>query len=323
MGLKLNPLEFELFRKLKSYKGSKFLVAVSGGKDSVSLLHLLSRIANRLEISLKVAHVHHGKTEPKQFTARNRAAKFVKQLAKKYDLEFFENGSGFGAPKSQSEAALREFRLAVLESLRIDTKSDYVVFAHHADDLLETRLLRLIRGTGAEGIRAMKLRSGKKLRPLLDVTRENLHAYADECGLSSMEDPSNKISGPLRNWLRNNWLEELEAKRPGSKKSLSRSLALVAEALANRPNAPHQLAEKCIHGGQLDRHVFNALSSRDKRAMLAFYLRDLDVNGVSRSHIEEVIKRLDTFQKKLMFKVGPLNWSINAQQIRAEPTANS
>jgi tRNA(Ile)-lysidine synthase len=319
--MKLKPLEFDLFRRLEPLQNTRWLVAVSGGRDSVALLHLLSQIHSRLGVKLAVAHIHHGPTERKQLAARNRAQKFVKNLTAKYGLEFFGETKNLGKPVSQSEESLRKFRLEALEQIRQQTQSDFIVFAHHADDLFETRLLRLIRGTGAEGIRAMKLRSGKKLRPLLGISREKLHEYADQCGLLSVEDPSNSTSGPLRNWLRNEWLSALEAKRPGSKKSLSRSMSLIAEALANRPNAPAQLAQECINDGQLDRRVFDALAAREKRAILAFYLRDLDVNGVSRSHIDEVIKRLDTYQKRLMFKVGPLNWSINAEQIRAEPLA--
>ncbi len=317
--MKLKPLEFDLFRSLEPLQNTQWVVAVSGGRDSNALLHLLMQIYPRLGVKLLVAHVHHGDTDRKQLAARDRAQKFVKKLALEYGLDFFETPSGLTKPTSQSEESLRKFRMVALEQIRSETKSDFIVFAHHADDLFETRILRLIRGTGAEGIRAMKLRSGKKLRPLLEITREALHAYAEQCGLSSIEDPSNSTSGPLRNWLRNVWLPLLEEKRPGSKKSLSRSMALVAEALANRPNAPAQLAETCINDGQLDRRVFDSLAAREKRAILAFYLRDLDVNGVSRSHIDEVIKRLDTYQKRLMFKVGPLNWSINAEQIRAEP----
>lgn len=315
--MKLKPLEFDIFRRLHRYSHTRWLVAVSGGHDSMALLQLLLNLRSRLSVTIAVAHIHHGPTSQGQLRARDEARNLVRKVCSNEGLEFFEAPASIELPKSQSEAELRRYRHEALEHIRSENGFDFIVFAHHSDDLFETRLLRLIRGTGPEGMQAMRIRMGKKLRPLLGTSRDELRRYFTESGLSATVDPSNEESGPLRNWLRHVWLKELDLKRPGSSKALQRSLALLAETLANRPNAPAPVLEALSQNG-LDRRVFDSLGAREKKMALALYLRRLNATNFSKSQIEEVIKRLDTYQKRLAFKIGPLNWSINAEQIQAE-----
>src|SRR6476620_6435224 len=160
---RVSPFEYEVLKRLKGlnfeWDQSRILVAVSGGRDSVALLNLLFALKTRLKFELAVAHVHHGHSTDKAVASyRIKTASFVKRLASNYNLEF--HLIQHDGPELKSEADFRKVREALLESCRKRSESDWLAFAHHSDDLLETRLIRLIRGTGAQGLQAMNLTHG-------------------------------------------------------------------------------------------------------------------------------------------------------------------
>lgn len=324
-GVRLHPLEFAVFRLLRGRAlGHKWLVAVSGGADSVALLHILLRLASRLRVELAIAHVHHGPADEVALAeARDRAHDFVGRLARRHGLAYFPFFPNSAAPTTGGEDGLRRLRHGALEQIRAKEGFDYVVYAHHHDDLLETRLLRLIRGTGTQGLGAMRLRSGKRLRPLLGTRRSQLVAYLREKQIAWHEDPSNASSLPLRNWVRLQWLPALEQKRPGAAEALARSLGILAETLtgASASAGLIQLCDACLSQDHVDRRLFDPLRRREKRFLLALYLKRLGARGFGRGQIEEVIKRLHTQQNRLVFRVGGYRWVANAEQIRAEPLA--
>lgn len=323
---RLHVLEFETWRVLKRFSGQKLLVAVSGGRDSVALLEALARVQARLGLSLAVAHVHHGQAKDKKLNvARARASELVARHAERLQLPFFlETGHELGGSRKRdaSEESLRDLRHARLSALREREGFDWVVYAHHHEDLLETRVLRLVRGTGAAGIRAMRLRgAGRRLRPWLGVRRDRIEAYARERRLLWCHDPTNSDTGPLRNWLRVEWLPQLEKKRPGALDSLARSLGLLAEAAAGAKAAERwgRLGEVCIIDGVIDRTIFVALPEAQRRFVLALYARKHGIRDLGRQRLLEICKRLDTDQKSLSFSVGGLYWTVNAGQIFAGP----
>ncbi|MCM2280941.1 MAG: tRNA lysidine(34) synthetase TilS [Bdellovibrionaceae bacterium] len=322
---RLKPLEFETWRVLQPMAGQRLLVAVSGGRDSVALLQVLVRLRERLRLTLAVVHVHHGTSwEPKIQEARDRAAVWVEARAKDLGVEFFlERASSEETSEAEpffSEEALRDFRHSRLMARKTAGKWDWVVFAHHREDLLETRLLRLIRGTGPSGLKAMRIRgNGGRLRPWLGTPRARIEAYVHDRGLEWLEDPTNQDLGPLRNWLRGAWLPQLEVKCPGATESLARSLVLVAEAVSDGRSAERwsRMGQTCLIDGGIERTIFTSLPLRQKRLVLALYARDLGVRDLSQSRLLEICKRLDTDQKSLTFDVGGLRWVVNAEQIRA------
>ncbi len=323
---RLHPLEFETWRVLKRFFGQKLLVAVSGGRDSVALLETLARIQTRLGLTLAVVHVHHGQSKDKRLSAaRGRASELVARHAERLRLPFFlETVHQRGEPRKRdsSEESLRDLRHARLGALREREGFDWVVYAHHHEDLLETRVLRLVRGTGAAGIKAMRIKgAGRRLRPWLGVRRDRIEAYVRERGLLWCDDPTNSDTGPLRNWLRVEWLPQLEKKRPGALDSLARSLALLAEAAAGAKTAESwgRLGKMCIVDGVIDRTIFVALPEAQRRFVLALYARERGIRDLGRQRLLEICKRLDTDQKSLSFSVGGLCWTVNAGQIFAGP----
>jgi len=303
------PLELHALKVFKPLGEARVLLAVSGGLDSMALLHLCAQIRHKVSVQFIVAHVHHGSGVGGAF--RDRAQQFVGQTAADLSFDFITNPAGDGA--SSSEANLRKFRLAELKKFKIHSECDYVVFAHHADDLLETRLIRLIRGTGPKGLLAMSERRGVVLRPLLRFSKAQLESYLATVRGRSLDDPSNNSVAYLRNWIRREWLPALERKRPGSTRRLDQSLANLVESLDTAPSLA-----KCYENSKILRQEFHLLSPSDKRRVLGAYLQQSGFQDYGLSHINELIKRLDVERKDLTFRLLKKIWLANAKHIWCE-----
>lgn len=313
---KLAPLEFRVFRNLKSrIEGRRVLVACSGGADSVALALVMARLASRLGFEMAIAYVHHGPSaEKKVERARLKARNFVVKLAEQLELRYYSpDATDSPTQELRSEEALRRFRHQALSELRKIHGFDFIALAHHADDLLETRLIRLIRGTGPQGLKSMSLVTNAVLRPFLDEGRADLEAYLVVKKQKWLNDPTNRSEEPLRNWLRRNWLKALERKRPGGGKSLARSLKLLVEALdQNSPDFREFLSD----GNEaIRRDLYQRLGPIERRQLLARYLRACGLKNFSENHIMEICKRLDSAQKVFTFELLCSRWEINAQQI--------
>ena len=172
----------------------KYLVAVSGGVDSVVLLDLLYSFHNTELNEFVVAHFDHG---IRPDSAKD--ANFVKELSESYGFEFVTEKSNLGINSSEEKA-----RIARYEFLRITSKKlnlDAVLTAHHQDDLIETIFLHTIRGTGRYGLDPMS-RTKDIIRPLLKTKKQDLISYAQKNKLDWQEDSTNKDEKYLRNALR-------------------------------------------------------------------------------------------------------------------------
>lgn len=197
--------------------GDRVAVAVSGGLDSVSLLDLLHQLAGWHGGVLSVITVDHG-CRP----SSSADADFVEALAESLGLPCARASLSLG--EGASEDTLRRGRYAVLDALDVDR----VALAHHRGDQAETVLLHLLRGTGATGRAGMRWRRGRYVRPLLELSRSQLAAWADHRGLSFRHDPSNDDPRYLRNRIRHEVLPLLESLRPGAEAAIARSARLAA-----------------------------------------------------------------------------------------------
>jgi tRNA(Ile)-lysidine synthase len=176
----------------------RYLLAVSGGADSMVLLDLMAGAASDRGYDLIVAHFDHGLRPD---SAADRAFVAAAAATQRYGLPFAHRAAHLGR---ESEAAARHARHAWLETARREHQAAAVVTAHHADDLLETSLLNLARGTGRRGLAPMQ--AGPILRPLLTVTRADIRAYAAAHHLAWREDPTNAHLANPRNFLRHQLL---------------------------------------------------------------------------------------------------------------------
>ena len=180
---------------------NRLVVAVSGGVDSIVLLHALHSLANRLNLSLWVAHLNH------QIRAESSDdATFVKNLCDQWELPYFGESCDVlamsGQEKISLEMAGRKARRDFLKRVAGQVDADQIVLAHHQDDQVETFLLRLLRGSGQSGLASMRVSQEGWWRPLLGCSREQILAYAQQNDLTWVEDESNRDPVFLRNRLR-------------------------------------------------------------------------------------------------------------------------
>lgn len=185
----------------------KLVVAVSGGSDSVALLHVLLEAGHK---NLIVAHFNHRL----RGRASNGDALFVEHLAAKLKLPF-ESGAGDvkGVAKNQKlslETAAREVRYTFLAKVAKKHRTHSLVLAHHADDQVETCLFQFLRGSGAAGLSGMKPRARRAIegftldlhRPLLGIQKNDLLSYLDQRKIRFREDATNAVAKASRNKLR-------------------------------------------------------------------------------------------------------------------------
>jgi tRNA(Ile)-lysidine synthase len=201
-----------------------WLVAVSGGPDSVALAHLLADAASGRGLALVVAHVDHGIHHDSAAVAET-----VRQLAADLALPVTLARFELGADASETEA--RETRYGWLRAECARLGAHGILTAHHADDQAETVLMRALRGSGPAGLAGMARRTPDLVRPLLPFRRAELAQYLRERGIEGWVDPSNLDPKHLRSWLRAEVLPVLKRRLPDV---TDRLLALAAQARGER-----------------------------------------------------------------------------------------
>ncbi|MEE8405007.1 MAG: tRNA lysidine(34) synthetase TilS [candidate division Zixibacteria bacterium] len=188
------------------------LIALSGGPDSVALLHILSRLKKSLRLNLNAIYINHG--------LRPRAAAkeelFCTALCQKFevnlrivavDIKAISAGS-----KKGIEEAARDFRYEQFAKLAEELNCNKVALGHHFDDRVETILFRFIRGTGPAGLKGIPVSRGKIIRPLFDLTKQEILDYLKKNNLKYCIDKSNSQTEFRRNYIRNRLLPEIRAK---------------------------------------------------------------------------------------------------------------
>lgn len=315
-------LDHQVWKLLKAgaWQDKKILVALSGGVDSLALLRVLFKLLSPTK--LHACYVHHGADKNPQYQSyRDSAAVFCRQICEQWQIPFsiLQGSSSSSSASASSEADYRDLRYELLEAFRAKSECNFIATGHHLDDLTETRLLRLVRGTGAQGLPAMQTQQDFLLRPFLQISKEELKSYLRLEGLAFFEDPSNQSLDPLRNWLRQSWLPDLESRQPGAVKALGRSLETIVEEIQQRPWGALLRQNESYQQPGLSRAFYLTLSFAEQRRLLAQYLFSLEVRDFSQAHLEEIQKRLDNSQKVITFRLAGCCWSINAEQIFAEP----
>lgn len=226
----------------------RYILAVSGGVDSVVLLDVIAR---QPDIDLVVAHFDHGIREDS-----SGDAKFVKGLAAKYNLPFETKREDLG--KTASEDLARSRRYEFLRSLADKYKAQ-IVTAHHSDDVIETVAINLIRGTGWRGLAIL---DSDIVRPLLGFSKSEIKDYAKANNLTWHEDSTNASDAYLRNRIR----RQLSTLSDDSKRQV---LALWSTQKDIKKQIDSEL-QKMIAGPRFSRYFFSHLQGMDEVEALRF-----------------------------------------------------
>jgi tRNA(Ile)-lysidine synthase len=238
----------------------KYVVAVSGGVDSMVLLDMLARMASDAgsRLLFVVAHFDHGiREDSDQDQQMVAAATQARALPYIYEQGFL------GADASEAQA--REARYAFLRRVQAEQGADAIVTAHHQDDVLETAVINMIRGTGSRGLGSLRS-TGDIVRPLLGVTKRELHEYAKAHNVAWQEDSTNQDERYLRNYIRRQLMPKLT---PAHRVALLSATQLAA----NLNEEIEQLLMPYINSTQLDRRWFVHLPHQVAAETMAAWLR--------------------------------------------------
>lgn len=300
------------------------LVAVSGGADSVCLLHILINLRQELGIKLHIAHLNH-----QLRGAESEAdADYVADLAHRLDIPTTIEQRDVKAYQAQHhlslEEAAREVRYTFLAQLAKSTGADRAAVGHTADDDIETILMHLIRGAGTRGLRGLQpssrwQSSGNSLviiRPLLPVRRQETAAYCQNHQLIARIDASNLSLSSLRNRIRHQLIPLLESYNPRVAEALLRTARIAGDDLAFFDQEIDRLWGKIVQKQgstiTLDKEGFLELPPALKRYLLRRVIEDLSGNlkDIETRHIEEIMDALTKPAGKRLNLPGGLIFSI-------------
>ncbi len=264
-------------------RGERVAVALSGGKDSVCLADLLLTLSASMRFSLSAVHVHHGIRE-----AASRDEAFVLDFcaARGIPLTVIHVDAPALAKREKLslEAAARRLRYEAFEGLPVDK----IALAHHQGDQAETLLMHLLRGSGTDGLSAMRPSRGPYIRPLLCLASFETEAYNREKGLDWVEDETNADCRFTRNRIRRELMPLLESFNPRAEETLSRA----AELFADESDYLRAEAERLwqADGCRLSCKTLASLPSAAARRLVRRFLEENGgLTDIGACHIEEVL----------------------------------
>ena len=276
-------------------------VALSGGVDSVVLLHLLDSLQKKHRFTLNATHVHHGLSKN-----ADKWAKFCEKLCTKLSIPL--DAHYVKLPQKKSLGIEGEARRLRYEKL-LQSKSDLIVLAHHEDDQAETFLLQLIRGAGVKGLSSMAhFDDSRRLwRPLLNTSRTEIESYAKKHQLKWIEDESNQNTDFDRNFIRSKVLPILKNRFSYVIKVISRSSAHLAEAqillddLARIDLKNYLKSINYKHKIQVN--TLGKLSNTRAKNVLRYWLELNDQLMPSKDLLDELLRQTLTAKKDATIKI--------------------
>ena len=213
-------------RLIKS--GDKVLLAVSGGIDSMVMLHSLKLLSKRLHFGIHVAHLDHAIRKNSE-----RDANFVKRVCKNWNLECTVERRKVEKRKGESlEEAARRVRYNFLHEVKERVGAEKIATAHHKLDLAETMIYRILRGVGPLSLYSIRAKEGELIRPLLVLKREEIEMYAREKGIPFVQDETNFDLTIKRNYIRHRIIPIMRIINPSLEESFYR-LSEISSMLKN------------------------------------------------------------------------------------------
>lgn len=266
-----------------------YVIAVSGGVDSIALLHALQNLPG---YKFVIAHFDHGIRED---SARDRT--FVQEVAKYYGIPFVYKEGNLGPGVSEADA--RTARYEFLRQVQKASDARALITAHHQDDVLETAIMNIVRGTGRKGLTSLRSREDL-VRPLLDIPKKDLIAYAKSEGLNWHEDSTNQNLDYLRNYIRHRIVPRFDDETRDRLWQVIKDMRFTNEELDRLLTSQLHMQSK---GGMLDREYFTLLPYNVSREVMATWLRAHGIANFDGKTLERLVVAAKTASNGRRFDV--------------------
>ncbi|MFQ5606926.1 MAG: tRNA lysidine(34) synthetase TilS [Candidatus Zixiibacteriota bacterium] len=302
-------------------EGQSVLIGLSGGADSVTLLHLMARLSERIHLNLSVCHINHHLRGDES----DSDSAFCDELCEQLEIPFIQVDIEIAELARRRKVGLEEAgrlaRYAIFEEIARQDEIDLIALGHHADDQVETILFRLFRGTGPDGLSGIPARRGRIVRPLLEFSRAQILDFLLDNKLDHRVDSSNLDETFTRNYIRSAILPEIESRFPAARGAMLRLANIQSEESAHLDQQTEKLMPRVVRfspGGTaiIDCARFNREPGWLKRRLVRKALES--VGGELQDTDYETVERLvelSSREKGGLSLTGPLRAKVERGQM--------
>ena len=294
-------LKEEVLKTIETYnlieKNDKIVIGVSGGPDSICLLHVLYGLKERLGIEIVVAHVNHMLRD-----VADLETEYVQSFCKKLGIECYVKKADIleisKTQKKGTEEVGRQVRYDFFDEVAKKTNSNKIATAHNSNDRAETVILNILRGSGLSGLKGIEpIRDNKYIRPLINTDRQDIENYCNDNKLEPKYDKTNNENIYTRNKVRNTVIPYIKKEfNPNIIKTINRLSSLATEEneylqAITKQEFENLLIEK-TENIILDLHKFNSLNLVIKRRLILYTINEVlhTTNGIEKVNIDDIIK---------------------------------
>ncbi len=294
-------LKEEVLKTIETYnlieKNDKIVIGVSGGPDSICLLHVLYGLKEKLGIEIVVAHVNHMLRD-----VADLETEYVQSFCKKLGIECYVKKADIleisKTQKKGTEEVGRQVRYDFFDEVAKKTNSTKIATAHNSNDRAETVILNILRGSGLSGLKGIEpIRDNKYIRPLINTDRQDIENYCNDNKLEPKYDKTNNENIYTRNKVRNTVIPYIKKEfNPNIIKTINRLSSLATEEneylqAITKQEFENLLIEK-TENIILDLHKFNSLNLVIKRRLILYTINEVlhTTNGIEKVNIDDIIK---------------------------------
>lgn len=294
-------LKEEALKTIETYnlieKNDKIVIGVSGGPDSICLLHVLYGLKEKLGIEIVVAHVNHMLRD-----VADLETEYVQNFCKKLGIECYVKKADIleisKTLKKGTEEVGRQVRYDFFDEVAKKTNSNKIATAHNSNDRAETVILNILRGSGLSGLKGIEpIRDNKYIRPLINTDRQDIENYCNDNKLEPKYDKTNNENIYTRNKVRNTVIPYIKKEfNPNIIKTINRLSSLATEEneylqAITKQEFENLLIEK-TENIILDLHKFNSLNLVIKRRLILYTINEVlhTTNGIEKVNIDDIIK---------------------------------
>lgn len=297
-------LKQKVLNTIKKYNmiksGDKIVVGVSGGPDSICLLHILNKLKDEMNFNIYVAHINHMLRKE-----ADEETEYVKKFCKKIEVECFVKKIDVEKIAKQekigTEEAGRKIRYEFFEEVLKKTNSNKITTAHNSNDKAETILLNIVRGSGISGLKGIEAKRNEKyIRPLIEIDRQEIEEYCKINKLEPKYDETNNENLYNRNKIRNELIPYIKKEfNPNIVKTLNRLSEVATDEDEYLKNITKNVYEKIseIQGENivLNLKEFNKQELVIKRRVILYTINKClnTINGIEKINIDDIIKMCD------------------------------